>query len=81
MITEVPHDPSSAYGADKEDFIDEDVDFLGPGSVTCGYTYEYEKNEVIKASDYNITPTSRSPAGGGRGLLIVFLTRESAALV
>ena len=33
MITEVPHGPSSAYSADKEDFIDEDVDFLGPGSM------------------------------------------------
>ena len=26
-------------------------------------------------------PISRSPAGGGRGLLVVFLSRESAALV
>ena len=33
MITEVSHGPSSAYGADKEDFIDEDVDFLGSRSV------------------------------------------------
>ena len=37
------------------------------------------KNEVSNASDYNITPISR--VGGGRGLLVVFLTRESAALV
>ena len=36
---------------------------------------------MSKASDYNITPISRSPVGGGRGLLVVFLTRESAALV
>ena len=39
------------------------------------------KNEVSKASDYNITPISRGPTGDGRGLLVVFLTRESAALV
>ena len=39
------------------------------------------KKEVSKASDYNITPINRSPVGDGRGLLIVFLTRESAALV
>ena len=38
-------------------------------------------NEVSKTSDYNITPISRSPAGDVRGLLVVFLTRESAALV
>ena len=31
------------------------------------------KNEVSKASDYNITPISRSPAGDRRGLLVVFL--------
>ena len=37
--------------------------------------------EVSKAFDYNITPISRSPVGGGRSLLVVFLTRESAALV
>ena len=39
------------------------------------------KNEVSKAFDYDITPICRSPAGGGRGLLVVFLIRESAALV
>ena len=27
-----------------------------------------------------MTPISKSPAGGGRGLLVAFLTRESAAL-
>ena len=39
------------------------------------------KNEISKESDYTITPISRNPTGGGRGLLLVFLTRESAALV
>ena len=29
----------------------------------------------------NIMPISKSPAGDGRGLLVVFMTRESAALV
>ena len=37
-------------------------------------------NEISKASDYNITPIRGSPVGGDRGLLVVFLTRESAAL-
>ena len=45
-------------------------------NVTCGYTYE-----VSKASDYNITPICTIPVGDDRGLLAVFLTRESAALV
>ena len=62
----VPQGPSSAYGADKEDFLEEAVDFLGPGHVTCGYTYEYD--------DYNIMPISRSPDDGVRGLLVGFLT-------
>ena len=39
------------------------------------------KNEESKASDYNLTPISRCLIGDGRGLLVVFLTRESATLV
>ena len=39
------------------------------------------KERSKQASDYNITPISTSPVGDGRGLLVVFLTRESAALV